>query len=530
MSKALFNKEQLNGLGSTAPGKGAALVGFRQDGAGAAARDAQTKLMEIQVSLEDYGADPTGATSAVSAINAAGAYLASLGGGNIVGTGKYLIDSNVTLPDGVSLIGTWEQPDELLPGVAADYDSLRGQLIISSTATLTTGDSCAVVGWLILRQGLNLPFADATAATAGVAAFAGTALTVGGAGSTFRHLLILGFNKAIYSFEYERVRIAYVSGDCTNGIEIYRCFDISYVNFCHFWPWTTVHQGWTTNALLRRSGHAYLFANIGDWNMVSHCFSYGYFRGGRTASCDNMTWINCGADNTSTAGVGDHAGSIGFTAEGTSLSTRWIGGQAAAQSDGYYVSVSAGAHVELASCQAWACSARGVMIDGGDVAVQGGEIRDTPVGALINNTASRVFIDNVRFRNHSTAPVGFNVSNANTYLGPNNDYSDTAAGSVPVANQSNWPIISLASAASISLPVSGSDFLITGTTSFGTLLGGWKGRQVTLYFQSALTVNHATGATSNMRLNNGANFSVTATGTLTLRHNGTQWFEIGRCT
>jgi hypothetical protein len=238
----------------------------------------------------------------------------------------------------------------------------------------------------------------------------------------------------------------------------------------------------------------------------------------------------CGAGVVRAAGVGDHAGSIGFTAEGTSLSTRWIGGQAAAQSDGYYVSVSAGAHVELASCQAWACSARGVMIDGGDVAVQGGEIRDTPVGALINNTASRVFIDNVRFRNHSTAPVGFNVSNANTYLGPNNDYSDTAAGSVPVANQSNWPIISLASAASISLPVSGSDFLITGTTSFGTLLGGWKGRQVTLYFQSALTVNHATGATSNMRLNNGANFSVTATGTLTLRHNGTQWFEIGRCT
>jgi hypothetical protein len=517
-------------LASTATGKGAALVGFKQGGSGAQPRTLEAKAREVQVSPEDFaGCDPTGVTSSVSSINAAGAYLASLGGGAIVGTGKYLIDANVTLPDGVSLIGPWQQPDELLPGAAADYDALRGQLIISSSATLTTGDSSAVVGWLILRQGLNLPFADATAATAGVAAFAGTALTVGGAGSTFRHLLILGFNKAIYSSNFERVRIAYVSGDCINGIEIFTCFDISYVNFCHFWPWTTVHQAWTTNALLRRSGHAYLLANVGDWNMVSHCFSYGYFRGGRTASCDNVTWVNCGADNTSTAGVGDHAGSVGFTAEGTSLSTRWIGGQAAAQSDGYLVNVSAGAHVEMSSCQSWGCSARGVMVDGGDLTIQGGELRDVPLGVLLNNTASRVFIDNVRFRNHSTGPVGFNVSNANTYLGQNNDYSDTAAGSTPIVSPANWPVISIASAAAISLPANGFDFLITGTTTFGTLNGGWKGRVVTLYFQSALTVNHSTGATSSMRLSGGANFAVTATGTLTLRHNGTQWFEIGRC-
>lgn len=487
------------------------------------------KLRNLTVTPEDFGADSSGAVSAVSALSAAGSYLAALGGGAIVGAGKYLIDTNLTLPDCVSLIGPWEQPDELLPGVAADYDGLRGQLIIASTATLTVGDSGAVRGWIVRRQGLDLPFANATAATAGVAAFAGTALTVGGAGATFRNLLILGFNKAIYSSNFERVRISYVSGDCTNGIEIYTCYDISYVNFCHFWPWTTVHQSWTTNALLRRTGHAYLFANVGDWNMVSHCFSYGYFRGGRTASCDNMTWINCGADNTSTAGVGDHTGSIGFTAEGTSLSTRWIGLQAAAQQDGYYVAVSAGAHVELSSCQAWASSSRGVLIDSGDVNIEGGELRDEALGVLINSTASRVFIDKVRFRNNSTAPIGFNVSNSTTFIGSNNDFSDAAAGSVPLANAANWPIVSIASAAAVNLPAVGADFQITGTTNFGTLNGGWKGRQITLFFSGVLSVVNGTGASSNMRLNGAANFTTAAGSTLTLRHNGTQWYEVGRC-
>lgn len=507
---------------------GALLVAFRGGGVGAVVRTLWAKLMDLQVSPEDYGADPTGVISSVTAINAAATYLAGLGGGTIVGTGKYLIDANLILPDCVSLVGPWEQPDELLPGVAADYDGLRGQLIIAGSATVTTGDSCGIRGWIARRQGLDLPFANAGAATTGVAAFTGTAFTVGGAGSTFRNLLILGFNKAIYSTGFERVRIAYVSGDCTNGIEVYNCADISYVNFCHFWPWTTVHQSWTTNALLRRSGHAYLFANVGDWNMVSHCFSYGYQRGGRTASCDNMTWINCGADNTSTAGVGDNAGSIGFTAEGSSKSTRWIGLQAAAQADAYYVNVSAGNHVEMASCQGWACSGRDLLIDSGDVNVEGGEMRDTPIGVLVNSRTSRVFIDKVRFRNNSTNPIGFNTSNSTTFIGPNNDFSDTAAGSSPISNPNNWPIVAIASASAVNPPAVGQDFSITGTTNIATLNGGWKGRTVTLYFAGILTVTNGTGSTASIRLASGSNFTTAAGSTLTLRHNGTQWFEVGR--
>ncbi len=522
---------QKTDLASTATGKGSALIGFKQSGTGAVARDVLAKMREIEVSPEDFGGPSVGngTTSAVAAINAAGAYLAGLGGGTIVGKGKYLIDANIRLPNNVSLVGPWEQPGEVLHGETGDYDSFAGQLRISSGATIETGDACCVRGWIVIRQGLDLPFADATAATAGVAAFAGTAFTNGGADASFRNLLILGFNKAIYSNGLERVRIAYVSGDCTNGIDVRACYDISYINYCHFWPWTTVHQTWTTNALLRRSGTAYNFQDVGDWNMVSHCFSYGYFRGGKTVNCDNMTWINCGADNTGTAGVGDYAGSIGFVAEGSSKSTRWIGMQAAAQESGYYVDVSAGNHVEMSSCQAWAASDRGAIVQGGDVNIEGGELRDAPFGVYINSTTSRVFIDKVRFRNLSTKPIGFNAVNATTFIGSLNDYSDLAAGASPVANPANWPMVPIASASTIDLPAVGSDFNITGTTGIADIGGGYKGRQVTLFFAGVVTVTHGTGSMSKIRLSGGVNFTTTATGTLTLRHNGSQWFEVGRC-
>lgn len=496
---------------------------------GGSSRSTQDKLREVCVSPEDFGADPTGATSAVDALNAATAYLAALGGGSVVGTGRYLIDASITIPDGVNLLGPWVQPDEKLPASAADYDGMRGALVISSAATVSVGDSSGVEGWIAIRSGLDLPFADAAAATAGVAAFAGTAFTVAGAGATFRKLLILGFSKAIYSSGFERVRVEHVSGDCTNGVEIIQCFDISRLHGCHFWPWTTVHQSWVTNALLRRTGHAYLLSNVGDWNMASQCFSYGYYRGLRVADCDNVTAVNCGADNTSTASVGDHSGSIGMTVEGSSKSTRFVACQAAAQETGFYMNGDAGTWSELINSQSWGCSARGVLIDGGDVSVLGGEARDEPLGVVVNDNASRVFIDRMRFRNNSTGPIGFNTSNATTYIGDMNDFSDTADGSVPVANVGNWPIPTIASASTVNLPANGKDFQISGTTNVGTLAGGWKGRTVTLYFSGILTVTNGTGTTNSMRLTGATNFTTAAGSTLTLRHNGTQWYETGRC-
>ncbi len=101
MSKALFNKEQLNGLGSTAPGKGAALVGFKQAGTGAVSRNVQDKLREF-VSVLDFGADPTGVSDSTSAIQAAltasgrvylpeGVYRVNAVSGIVLRTGNHIV-------------------------------------------------------------------------------------------------------------------------------------------------------------------------------------------------------------------------------------------------------------------------------------------------------------------------------------------------------------------------------------------------------------------------------------------------------
>lgn len=509
---------------SASAASAAASTVFVQAGTGAVTRTNQNKMRDV-LSVNDYGAVGDGVTDDTAAFQAAIDYLNSIGGGTVHFSGRHLIDSNLTIKDYVALQGPLALPDEILPATAADYDGKIGVLVVNSSATITTNDGASVGNCVILRKGLNLPFADATAATTGVAAFAGTAITVGGAGSYFHHLLVLGFNKAIYSSGYERIRCEYVQGDCTNGIEIVSCYDITYINKCHFWPFTTVHQSWTTNALLRRTGTAYLFSSVSDWTKVTNCFSYGYYRGFNASSVDSMTFLSCSADNTSTAGVGDHTGSIGFNVEGTSKDTRMTNCQSAAQENAYVINTTAGYHTRMIGCDSWAASSNGVVLSAGDVSILGGVQRNTVNGILVNNTATRGVIDGVRFESCSNKPIGFGAVNSTIWIGPNNDYSTLAAGDTPATVSANYPIQSIASADPLLLPVNGDVFEVTGTTNFGTLSGGWRGRRATLIFTGSLTVNDGG---SSMKL--AGNFTTSADDTITLVHNGVAWYEVSRST
>jgi hypothetical protein len=370
----------------------------------------------VAVNAVEYGADPTGASDASARILSAAQSLGA-GGGIVDCRGIFLIDTNLTLPDNVSLRGTLTLPGENLPASSAAYQSLGSVLIVNSAATIKTGDSGAITGCVLVRKGLTLPFADATAAAAGVAAFAGTAMTAGGPDSYFGRLLVLGFNKAIYSSGFERVRCEYVQGDCTSGIEVDQCFDISRWEGCHFWPFTTTHQSWTTDTLLVRTGIAYAMANVGDWNSATNCFSYGYATGFDVNSCDHVNLIGCGADYPGALA----STSAGFNIHGTSREALLSGCHAAAQGTGVVVNTTAatGGVVTISGGNIWDCDTYHVRVQAGRANIIGSRLSGSGVGVQIDAGSNGAMVVGNTFDGLTTPIAGSGTALERSILGPN---------------------------------------------------------------------------------------------------------------
>jgi hypothetical protein len=283
------------------------------------------------------GTDDTAAfQAAIDAVNAAG-------GGIVYFTARHLIDSNLTVKAGVMLKGPVAMPGLRLPVTTGTYDDLKGVLYVNSAATMTCQYRTGISHCYILRKGLVTPYADQAAATAGIAAFAGTAITVNNHDATFERLLILGFTKALVSGgdtasglgAPSRLRIEYVAGDCTNGIEINRAHDVTHVAHCHFWPYLTASRGFT-DATSERSGTAFKWSETaddtttGDGSLMYGCFSFGYGTGFHLDSALHVKLIGCLVDYTSAIA----STSIGFLLDGNSHANTLLNCEAYAQGTG----------------------------------------------------------------------------------------------------------------------------------------------------------------------------------------------------
>ncbi len=71
---------------------------------------------------------------------------------------------------------------------------------------------------------------------------------------------------------------------------------------------------------------------------------------------------------------------------------------------------------------------------------------------------------------------------------------------------------------------------VSGVTNISTISDGWAGREVTLIFAGILTITNATGAIGSVSLQGAVNFTTAANNTLTIAHNGVQWYEVARKT
>jgi len=496
----------------------ATAITYTPPGTGAVSTTVAAKLGQW-INPRDYGADPTGVADSTTALTNAIA-AAGIGGTVAISYGdKYLINSNLTINNNVSILG----PNSFVGTMtsnseSASYASLGGALILNSAATITVNAGASIKGFLIYCSGMTFPATDSSS-------FAGTAITIGGDDATISDCMILGFVQGITSNGFQRLSCIDVRGDNVAGIYINNSQDTARIVRCHMWPFAVFRAG-VTAAQMQRSGAAYKIDSSNDWAIFDKCLSYGYATGFIANSSDSVTFLMCEADNTA-LGFG-----VGFQATGTCVDLLFQSCRAAAQIQGFQISMTAGAGViaRVAECTAWGNTTHGLLVaaaSGGDCQIMGGEFRNNPNHISIASATPLVDIDNVRF-DTSSIIYNISVSTTNVRIGAFNNYGGLAAGGQPVGTVANAAVPSVASASAISLPPNATDVIITGTTGIGTINAGWAGRVVTLYFSAALSVFSSTGAANAVKLNSGATFTAAANSTLTIRHNGVQWFEIGR--
>lgn len=487
---------------------------------GAVAVPALTKLRD-HMSVRDFGAVGDGVTDDTTAISNACTALGTAGGTvHIPDSFRCLVDSNLTIPVNVSLKGPHEFVGTPGDNVTADYSTMGGALIVNSAATITQSSNSSLHGLLIHRKGMTFPAADSSA-------FAGTAITIGGNDVGVSHCLILGFAQAITSTSRHRQKIDYVSFDCTAGISITGSNDTLHIKNCHGWPFATIatFEVSGVNSVIQRGGTAFLLTTCNDWGKLTDCFSFGYLRGFKITDSNAITLTGCGADDTSNAGTPDHASSAGFEVNGTSKEVRLIGCQAAAKATaGFIINTSAGFVTHMLGCNSWVCTTQAIALVAGDLNWIGCTHRSSTNGITVSSTASRVMRSNNRF-DTITTPLNC-AAGVTLMFGGGDDFATLAAGTAPAS--ANMILPTVASATPLNLPATGEAFNVTGNTGWTLLAGGHAGRRVTLFFASTPTLTNGTGATGNMRLSGAANFVATAGSTISLMHNGVQWFEVGR--
>lgn len=327
------------------------------------------------LSPEQNGAAADGATDDTLAMQTYLNTLSAAGGGTVVLMKKYYFASTLTVPKNIRLMGIRGNPG--VARSAISYDNTNGLILLGAGATLSMGDSSSIDGVTILTSVLKgaLPFANSTVATAAVAAFAGTGITLAGDDIDIRNCLILGFNTAVYGVGRQRITTDNLKIDCTNGIDIQTTADVCKVSRCHCWPFLTGYLSFAGGtALVTRSGFAFRYSNVADWSEHFMCSSYGFFNGFIYDSVNAVLNVAGAADYPSGMAVNG----AGFSALNTTTNLTLIAPRSEGQSYGVFVNTTnanttTGTAVTIHNGKFWTLGLAGVRVQAGRAIIQNNE-------------------------------------------------------------------------------------------------------------------------------------------------------------
>jgi hypothetical protein len=427
---------------------------------------------------------------------------------------SYYVNATLTVPNNVTIQGPYSFVGSPSTQSSPQNYAAMSAIILATTHTISLGYSAGIQGCLIYPYGMTFPQTSSSSWT-------GTAVTIAGDDTFILNSMIIGFNQGVISNGYDRHHIQYLYHD-NNGIAIQNSQDITHIFGCHAWPFATVSYGGTYTTLTR-TGTAYYLYNTADNAKITNCFAYGYLIGFCLNSVNACTLLNCSADNAYSAGP-LYSGTYGFQVIGTSVDTRLVGCQSVAMYYcAVYINVTASNFVTISELNvlegAPGGPGDGVYVVSGDCSIHNSQFRAVESAVVTTSATSRIFVDDCRLSLIYSIPFHATVTTSLFFIGANNDYGDYTS---IIADTTIVPQ-AVVSASGINLPNSGSIFNITGTTGISAIQSSPM-RTVTLVFQGSLTFTSSTGAYYSVLLIGGTR-AVSAGSTMTLVHNGTQWYE-----
>ena len=453
--------------------------------------------------VRDFGAMGDGVTDDTVAFQAAiNTAYANSGGTVFVPAGYYLINDFLSINSCVTLKGV----NEVQSSSGAPLSSfLAGSVLyLPSTKNIYLYENSNIIGIAVVRAGMTFPAPDTTG-------YAGAAIYVQGNDVTIQGCQVVGFNIPIYSNAFDRLRIT----DCIvdgsygynfnngNGIWLTRCITA---------PLGT--QGGAGSPLRTQIG----FYCAGNNNVVIEgCTSGPYAYDLYVNGCTNVTVLG---------GYFDGAGGsqYGMLTQGTNTFIKVIGASFVNFDTGTGFWNQSAQQVFATNCLAYNCNV-GFRNDAGSLVWSQCIAHTCSYGFQTLTLPCPTVMNGCKTVGITINHVLVSVAHSQLWIGPDNDFSNAAAGTDIITALLTLPTV--ASAANILLPW-GDCFLVSGAAAITSLTGAWAGRQVTLMFQGAATMVDSGAAATFYQVNLVGAKAGAAESTLVLRHNGTHWIEISR--